>query len=242
MRKFLPAALIFIIVYLISTYAYPYEYQENSSPNPMYPIRQTIIENSSKGSLKLVIVGDSLMAGVGTSGKTKALSYSVAKEFARVQNSNVELIDLATPGSGVEDVLQNQLPEAIKEKPDFVLVMIGVNDVHNLKSAEYFKDNYGRIVSALSTRTEAKVTLINIPYLGSDKIVLPPWNLLLDLRTTEFNDIIRQLSGKAKLIDLYGKFKTQFQKSSNLYSKDQFHPSDLGYAEWAGYINANLSR
>lgn len=235
MRKLLPVILILIVVYLISSYAYPYEYQRNNFlPDPLYPKRQILNVDSSK---KLVILGDSLMVGVGSSDQTKALGYQVGTSVAG------KLVNLASPGSEVEDVLTDQLPEAIAEKPDFVLIMVGVNDVHNLKSSSGFADNYAKIVSALSSETSAKITLVNIPYLGSDKIVFPPWNFLLDLRTRQFNDIILKLSqGKIKVVDLYGESKNKFQVSSDLYSKDQFHPSDKGYASWAGFIDANLNR
>lgn len=234
MRKLLPVILILIIVYLISSYIYPYEYQRNNFlPDPLYPQKQIINEKLNK---KLVILGDSLMAGVGSSDQTKALGYLVGKSVAG------ELINLATPGSGVEDVLANQLSKAIKEKPDFIIIMIGVNDVHNLKSSSSFADNYAKIVNTLSTETSAKITLVNIPYLGSGKIIFPPWNFLLDLRTRQFNDIILKLrKGKIKVTDLYGESKNKFQNDSNFYSKDQFHPSSVGYFLWATYIIRSLN-
>jgi lysophospholipase L1-like esterase len=94
------------------------------------------------------------------------------------------------------------------------------------------------MIHTLSTKTRAEITIINIPYIGSDQILLPPWNTILDWRMRRFNQIIAKTAKteNVKLIDLYTPTKEKFVKNSDLYSEDQFHPSDKGYRLWADII------
>ncbi len=87
--------------------------------------------------------------------------------------------------------------------------------------------HYSKMLDELNNKTRAEITVINIPYIGSEQILLPPWNTLLDWRMQQFNKIIQEVAKKRsiKVIDLYTATKNQFIKSSDLYSVDQFHPA-----------------
>jgi lysophospholipase L1-like esterase len=84
---------------------------------------------------------------------------------------------------------------------------------------------------------------MNIPYLGDNSVVFPPYPLILDLRIKQFNQIITSLVKKYPFnyIDLYDQTKLASREKS-YYSADGFHPSDKGYMTWGNIINANLSK
>jgi lysophospholipase L1-like esterase len=116
--------------------------------------------------------------------------------------------------------------------------MFGTNDIHNPITPWEFKLQYAKMLDELNNKTLAEITVINIPYIGSDQILLPPWNTILDWRMQQFNKIIQEVAKKRniKVIDLYTPTKEQFISNSDLYSEDQFHPSDKGYRLWADII------
>lgn len=243
MRYLLPALLIIgVFLYLNRSYAYFYNFQgAHFIANPGYESLHTFNAGKSKEIKKLVILGDSLMAGTGSSSQDKSLAFMLANNLAKKEN--IELINLAYPGVGVEDALRRQVPLAIKAKPDYIILMIGTNDVHNRMFPSVFEDNYRQVLNLLNQIPNAKITIINIPYIGSDKILLPPWDNVLNLQIKNFNLKIKELASQKnlKVIDIYERFKNEFNKSSTLYSDDQFHPSDKGYVLWADYINENLN-
>lgn len=224
------------------TYAYFYDFQgKNFIGNPKYSSSHLFSKNDKLDTKNLVILGDSLMAGTGTSQEENSIGYLIAQNLS--EDKNIELHNLALPGVGVEDVLKRQIPEAIRLKPDYIVLMIGINDIHNKKLASWFKSEFSEILETLKSETNAKITVINIPHLGSDKILLPPWNKLLIYRQDQFNNIIASDTSEKgiNIIDINEKFAEQFRKSSDLYSEDQFHPSDKGYLLWSEYINEHIT-
>lgn len=230
MKKIFIAVLI-LGIYLNRSYGYFYDFigQKNLQP-PFF--EQTIIP-SQNPTFKYVALGDSLTEGVGATSYSNTYPSLLTKKLSAKEN--VKFINLAHKGDTSLELLRDQLPQAILEKPDLITVLIGINDIHNLISPDYFENNLRIIISSLK-KTNARVYLINIPYLGSSKIVLPPYNLILNLRTKQFNQIIKNLADELSVnyIDLYS-----LEKSSNFYSVDEFHPSDEGYKYWGMQINVN---
>ncbi|MFA6995380.1 MAG: SGNH/GDSL hydrolase family protein [Patescibacteria group bacterium] len=199
--------------------------------------------NLVKEPIVYVALGDSLTAGVGLSNYNDSFPYLLARRFGKSDQA-VTLKDRATPGTKTEDLLDKLLPLAIKDGPDIVTVLIGINDIHGIISADNFKNNYDRILSRLTKETSAKIYVINLPFIGADTLVLPPYNYLLDARTKEFNKIIKQLANKYSVsyIDLYTPTVALFKTSGAHYSVDLFHPSATGYKIWADIIYDNINK
>lgn len=232
MKYFLLILLILCGFYLNRSYAYFYNYFDKNfleAPN------ETLNPKSQKPNF--ITLGDSLLDGVGASSEQTSFSYMLYKSSD--PKSNMNLINLAVSGAKVRNVLEEQLPVALQEDLADVVILIGINDIHDQTPLKSFEKDYRGIIEELTSKTSAKITLINIPYLGSDLILLPPWNFYTDLKTRQYNEIIKNLAEEKnlKLVDLYGLTEDKFKKNSSLYSKDQFHPSDQGYALWMELIN-----
>jgi len=232
--KLLLVILLILGIYLNRSYDYFYNFL--SQHNLVAPVHEeTMMVGSSPKlqTIKYLSSGDSLTAGVGVSDYKNSYPYLVAQKLS--SENNVELMNLARSGDTSKDVLENQLAEAVSENPNVITLLIGVNDLHNLKSLQEFENNYVQIVSTLK-KTNAKIYLLSIPYLGSEKVVYFPYNFILNYRTKQFNNVIKKISidYKIEFIDLYS-----LKKSSDFYSEDQFHPGENGYKEWVRIINVN---
>lgn len=243
MKYFLIAALI-VGIYLNRSYAYFYNYQgSHFIANPSYPSSHIFQKSDKFETKKLAILGDSLMSGTGSTKEENSLAYLISSNLA--DDQNIQMYNFSHPGVGIKDVYERQLPEALEIKPNYVIMMIGTNDVHNRMDLGDFNDTYRETINKLLNETDAKVTVINIPYIGSDKILAKPWEFVLNSQIKGFNKVIAaDVSGKKeiRLVDLHSKFKEQFRESSDLYADDEFHPSDKGYAVWAEYINSQLDK
>lgn len=242
MRYFIGFFLFIVLLSGYLNFAYKRIYDYTIRPHLLSPYKEnTYYLNTSfdKKEIRYVALGDSLTAGVGSSDYKKTWPYLMALNLAK--NSALVLINEASSGATAKDVLLNQVPETILENPDYVSLLIGVNDIHNLRSKKDFEDDYRKIVDEITKKTAAQVILINIPYLGENMLIWPPYNLLLDLRTRQFNTVIKQIANEKNLlyIDIY---TLVLFKDHDLYSSDQFHPSEKGYLLLGDIINANFNR
>jgi len=241
MKKLLIILLI-IGVYLNLSYGYFYSFLgQHKLASPISKTTIMVGNKSGSQTIKYIALGDSLTAGVGVSDIKSSYPYLIAEKLSL--KNNVKLVNLAHVGDTSSDVVANQLPKVLSLKPDLITLLIGVNDIHNLKSLKEFEDNYTQIVSTLK-KSGAKIYLLFIPYLGSDKIVFFPYNLILDFRTKQFNNAIKKISAdyRVQYTDLYSLSEQVLSKgnnSANFYSSDQFHPSEAGYKEWSKAINVN---
>lgn len=190
-----------------------------------------------------VALGDSLTAGVGTDGYEDSFPYLLAQDFSGGER-RVVLHSLAYPGMKSEELLETLVPAAIAAQPDIITLLIGVNDIHNWSSAEEFRQTYGEILRRLSTETDAEVYAINLPFIGANEMMLPPYQSWFDYRTREFNQVIEELAAQygVHYLDLYTPTVSLFKTAGEHYAKDLFHPSAAGYKIWADLLYDHIDR
>ncbi|HLD51077.1 hypothetical protein A3K34_01865 [candidate division WWE3 bacterium RIFOXYC1_FULL_40_10] len=229
-----------VLCYLYFSYARFYNYIGELDLRSPYTTKAFDIDNPlGNGFAKYVALGDSLSAGVGSLDTKNTFVYDYALKLSSTYQK-VSVVNLGEPGATTYDLINRQLPEAILAQPDYITLLIGTNDIHCRSSAVNFERNYSQILQELLSKTNAQIIVINLPYLGSEKIAYPPYNLVLDFRTKQFNRIISSLvdSDRLKLVDLYEASYDFAKNSPDFYSTDLFHPSDTGYALWGKLINA----
>ncbi|MFA5048205.1 MAG: SGNH/GDSL hydrolase family protein [Patescibacteria group bacterium] len=233
--------IIVAVIYLNRSFAYIYHKigQEHLPPVNKEMIYDFTKNPSASTTFTFVALGDSLTAGVGATIDTQSWPYLVADRLAD-QYGKVRLVNLGQPGVKSADLLSWQLPSAIAFKPDYATLLIGVNDIHNHVSVDDFIKNVSLIIDELQTKTRAKVLLINIPYIGSPRLVLPPYDFYFQSRTKEFNQVLAKLCQDKKItcLDLYHPSLKE-SASPDFYSADLFHPSSAGYLSWSKIIYAN---
>ncbi|AHB40759.1 MAG: Adventurous gliding motility protein C [uncultured bacterium] len=236
-----PAGLVLLYLYL--SYAGFYNNMKEKNLQSVFKGNLMIFDNpDAGGSVKYVALGDSLSAGVGSESMEETIVYLFASELSKTYGK-VNAVNLALPGGTTEDVINDQLPFTISEKPDYVTLLIGVNDIHNKRTEKDFRENYSLILNELVSKTEAKIVVINLPYLGADKAILPPYSWILNSRTQKFNKVISELvtgnESRIRLVDLYGKTYKISKQVPGYYSSDLFHPSGKAYLLWSQFINEN---
>lgn len=232
---FFCVAAFFVFVYLNLTYSRIYN--RYTVPDlSFYWTKPISFKNPTfQNTVKYVALGDSLSVGIGSDNPKKSLPYILAGKLAR--NMSVQLINLAVLGATADDITQFQLDRAIAEKPNYVTVFIGTNDVHALIPAVIFRDKLDYIIKNLASQTQAKIIIFNVPYLGSKSLILFPYNLFFDYKIRQYNTEIETIAknNNVLLIDLYTPTK-EFEKQTNFYSVDSFHPSGEGYIMWGNLV------
>lgn len=241
-KKFYILAIILILiiaVYLNRTYSRIYEHNGKVLLSPFKMTSINIPKSNSVKTLTYVSLGDSLSTGVGSDDYKKTITYIFADNLSK--KASVNFINLAISGATTSDLIDTQLNEAVELNPDYITLFIGTNDIHNLTSNKKFEENMNYILEKLTQETKAKIIVFNLPYLGSDSLILLPYNLFFDIRTKEFNSILEKIykDKNLTLIDLYTPTKEIFSKDKSFYSEDGFHPSSEGYLLWGSLFKDN---
>lgn len=233
--------ILALVIYLNRAYSHIYSYKQSSEIMSTDIQRNyTLEDGKGEKSIKYVALGDSLTYGLGASSNKGTFPYILGHKLLN-KYKNVEVVNLAVSGAIVDDLISDQLPQAIDEKPDFVTILIGTNDVHSFANKQKFRTSLTSIIEKLKKSTAADILLMNIPYLGSDSLILPPYNHIMESKIIEFNHVIYEVASltEVKYFDLYSNSRDYFEKDPKLYSSDQFHPSDKGYILWGNLINAD---
>jgi lysophospholipase L1-like esterase len=188
-------------------------------------------------SYNYTALGDSLTSGVGVMKYEESFPYLLAEKMS--DSGNIILRDRAYPGAKTGDLIENLLTSAINDNPDVITLLIGVNDIHGNVGKAKFSQNYNEILRQLKSRTKAKIYAINIPFIGTDALLLPPWGAYFRYQTIEYNKIIKKLTQEngVEYVDLHTPTAHMFE-SPSLCAPDLFHPSVHGYQLWAQIIYA----
>ena len=247
MRKRIYWLVLGLIVVALGIYlnrAYAHIYDTITMVNLSAPKQQTAYIIGSAQIAKSTVymaIGDSLTAGVGIDRYEESYPYLVAKDLAS-RLGGLTLESQSFPGARSGDLIGDPLARAIAAQPQIVTILVGINDVHGNISQAQFGQNYETLLSRLTQETNARVYVINIPYVGDNTLISWPYNYYFSWRIREFNRTIKDLAARynVQYIDLYTPLVKVFAPAGPYYSADHFHPSAAGYALWAPIIYDHL--
>jgi lysophospholipase L1-like esterase len=154
---------------------------------------------------------------------------------------NVVLLDNpARNGFSTQNLIDLELPLVKKLKPDFVTLLIGVNDWVREVPAKTFIKNYHFILDEMQKQLsdKKKIVLITIPDFG----VTPTGKNYgggrnISKGIAEFNEVIKE-AGKERglrVVDIF-EISKQMKDDESLVATDGLHPSAKEYAVWEKMI------
>jgi lysophospholipase L1-like esterase len=191
---------------------------------------------SGHRTLRYLALGDSYTIGTGASDDSHAWPSIIAARLG------VELTNPAVNGYTTLDLIRDELPHLDRIHPDFVSVLIGVNDLVQGRAAERYRESLAQIYDAVAA-TPARVAAVSIPtwsyvpaaadFGGRERV---------DRLTHMFNDVAR---GEASTrgftwIDI-GPASTSGVGTDGWIASDRLHPGDAQYAAWAEVIWAAIA-
>jgi lysophospholipase L1-like esterase len=147
----------------------------------------------------------------------------------------VELIALAVGGSKAQDVIEGQLDEAIRLRPDIAVVSVGSNDSLRGVRQAGFERRLHHIVSGLE-EVAAAVVVLGMGDLGSIPRLPPTIRPYVSRRGRIFDALCsRVATAHPKAIKVYtkGRMSSAFWEDRSLFAPDQFHAGDGGHAVFA---------
>lgn len=189
--------------------------------------------------LQLVILGDSLAAGLGTEERSQTIGAILASGIAALSGRRVRLSNVAVVGaesSGLDMQVANALDSV--PSPDVAIILVGGNDVtHRIERATAVRHLEQAVRRLLSRGSH--VVVGTCPDLGTIEPVPQPLRWLArrwsrDLAAAQTVAVVEAGGRTVSLADMLG---PEFATSpSELFSVDRFHPSAAGYARVAAAL------
>lgn len=178
--------------------------------------------------LRLVLIGESTVAGVGVEAQEAALAGQLAQALAARLQRPVAWRACGENGITAGEACERLLPLALSEPADLVLLVFGVNDTTHLSSLARWEDSLRALSRALSARGE-RVVFTGVPPIQHFSAL--PWLLrrLLGLRAALLDAELRRLS--AQECAQYARLELEF--AEEYLARDGYHPSALGYRVWS---------
>jgi lysophospholipase L1-like esterase len=187
------------------------------------------------GTIDLLVLGDSIAAGLGADGPRGTLGARLSRQVAKRTERAVRLRTAAVVGSE-SSMLADQLASLPDDyRPDVSVVVVGGNDVtHRVPVAESVAHLEACVV-ALRERGSA-VVVGTCPDLGALTPVPQPLRALgsrasRQLAAAQRAAALRHGAWVVSLADVVGPFF--ITNPDEMFSLDRFHPSSLGYKRTA---------
>ena len=144
------------------------------------------------------------------------------------------LLNLSQSGARSLDVLESQVPDALKLRPALFTIAVGINDVTHDEPEEAFTNNLEEIAVRLSGRG-ARIAIATIPdiaFAPAVRALVPP--AYFERRIEVLNRHVEATAARHRfaLIDLYALGRAELEKHPEYFCGDGFHPSDAGYEAW----------
>lgn len=212
---------------------------KESFKNPERKVRRF---GNSNNKIKYMVMGDSTGAGQGADYE-KGIAVRTAEHLARTYSVN--LLNASVSGAKVKDILNDQIKEVKKYKPDVILVSIGANDVTGLTLPQQLQSQLDEMVDELiETNCNMKIVLTASPDMGSPPRLPQPLRFVEGIfskfANSTFYSIIEE--NNLTLAPIAEETGDIFRKDATLFSQDQFHPNEQGYAVWTKVLNPALDK
>lgn len=207
---------------------------------PRFPVAEGPMTGSAgRGRpLRLVGIGDSVIAGVGAGTTDRAVVARTAAGLARLLDCRVDWRALGIVGADAGQVSRDLVPAAARRETDLWLVSVGVNDVTSLKSARRWRTDLEELLAALQAHSPGSLTvLLGVPPMGTFPLL--PWPLrgLLGLRASNLDRV-----GKA-VAESGGVLHRPYARTllTEQFSSDGYHPSPAGHQAVADDVAARAA-
>ncbi len=145
----------------------------------------------------------------------------------------VDFINKGISGDRTEDLVKRWQQDCIELKPDYVSIMIGINDVwrrydeNNPTSLESFTNNYRIILDRIVTDLKAKIIILE-PFLlhtPKDRLL---WREDLDPKRKALGELVKEYNTIYIPMDEIFQ-KAALQREPSFWCHDGVHPTHAGH-------------
>jgi lysophospholipase L1-like esterase len=180
--------------------------------------------------MRLLAIGDSIVAGVGASTLSKALVGQTARALAASHGSRVSWQALGVSGYDSTKILERLLPKMPCDALDYIIVSVGVNDITGLTSIRRWRLNLSLLLSSLHAHSpNAVVAIAGMPPLHGFPLLPQPLRAVFGMRGRTFDEVaIKVVEEHPNALHV----PLDFEPDPKGFAADGYHPSEESYVEF----------
>ena len=188
------------------------------------------ISGTGDATAKLLVIGESTVAGLGALTHERALAGRFAEQLSQRIGKSVEWFVVGRNGVTAERTINELVPLIPDEAYDYILLGLGGNDVLKLSSPRKWRRDMIRLLEILRSRSPtATVFITNCPMIKYSVLPHPIRFLLWEL--SKLHDAnIRDFTAGMERVCYYHQPR-EFRVEG--FFADGIHPSEQGYADWS---------
>lgn len=187
--------------------------------------------------LRLAVLGDSTVAGIGSPTAETSLPGLIASRLADRLGRPVEVVGFGVSGARTADVADAQV-ERVLDGFDVVVVVIGSNDATHATAPWDVRRDTERLLARLRDAGLSPV-LAGTPRFSGNRIIPEPIKTAVDVHSGVLRGAQRAAAEAvpgARFVDIAADASPRFVGRPDATSSDGFHPSPVGYGFWADAI------
>jgi lysophospholipase L1-like esterase len=194
-------------------------------------------------TLRMVMLGDSTVAGVGSPTSDGTLPVQTAQRVADATGRRVDVTGLGVSGARTADVAREQVP-LVGDGVDVLIIVIGSNDTTHATPPWRIDDETREMIAAArATAPDAAIVLGGVPLFGSATALAHPLRWVVD----QYAKPLRRVQGRVAVeqgitfVNIAVEASPRFQGVPEAMSSDGFHPAPVGYGFWADALAAGVT-
>ncbi len=191
-----------------------------------------IIEGDMRAApLRMVAIGDSMIAGCGVDDQAHGFTPDLAAVFSRVLNRSIAWESYGKLGATVRRVRYRLLPE-VEGRADLLVLCAGSNDLMARRSLEEWRTDLAAAID------EAKRLSDNIVVFSAGQLYRSPslgkaLRQVIKRMTDEQTAASKAICEQKQVLFLDMTHEDVHADQERFYAHDNFHPSDYGYSYMA---------
>ncbi len=200
-----------------------------------------LVGNKKAGEpYRVLIVGDSSVAGIGATDIEEGLAMQMAERLSERLNRPIALRISGNSSATSEDLRDHVVPNLPRDGYDLVFVVIGMNDAKNMHTTKRFVSGFGGMIYALKARfPSAVIAHWPISPMTIFPVLPQPLKFVLTLRSDVLDALAACLSAGRGI----ERFERRMTFPQSGFAADGFHVNAFGYALWAEEaVNALMSK
>ena len=190
--------------------------------------------------IKLLAIGDSIVAGVGARRLSGALVGQTAVALSEIHDVRVCWQAIGKSGMTTRRFIDTCMLSLPTESQDYIVVSLGVNDVTSLHSLAQWRRDLRQLFSDLEDRyPDALILLCGIPPLRGFPLLPQPLRQWIAVRGEDFDAASRALADE---YDNVRHVPIEFDPEPGDFADDGFHPSEASYQVFGRNVADEISR
>jgi lysophospholipase L1-like esterase len=208
-------------------------------PGAAGPAQGLAGDSAESNPIRLLVLGESTVAGVGARTHEVGLAGQVGTHLAQLLQRPVAWTALGQNGLTAQATRLRLLPQVFGQPFDLVVVALGANDTFRLTSPGQWERQLAGLVRALRQQVGfAPILLATVPPVGQFPALPQPLRMVLGWVAQSLGEQAKRFTAAFGNV-FYS--EATFGQSPDYFCPDGVHPSEMAYAQWGTHLANDLA-